>query len=76
MKEVRFVLSAGDDDGEIASKLLKVKWNQGIETDLKEFHNLKIKDAIAEMVLETIQKSITLDVVKELLEDVDEVCNE
>jgi len=66
MKEIRFVLGAGDSAGEITSKLLNARWNVGFE----ETPTQNINDAIADILLIQLKNSITLELVKELIEDV------
>jgi len=72
MKEIRFVLGAGNADGEITSKMLNVKWGNKLEDELLEFHHLNFKDMLADVLLKELKDSITLELVRELINDVTE----
>ena len=77
IKDVRFCLSAGSsENGEICNVFLNTKWTHTAEFDLKEQHGMDIKDVIAVVLVEELKKSITLELVKELLDGIVEANDE
>jgi hypothetical protein len=74
MKDLSFVLSIGSsEDGEIASRQLTVEWNKELETNMKVYHNLDLKNSISGILLDQIKESITLELIEELIDDALEV---
>jgi hypothetical protein len=59
----------------VASKILETRWNESITKDLKENFNVEIEREIAIILLSEIKKSITEEVVYNLLKGIKDASN-
>jgi hypothetical protein len=59
-----------ENDNLIKSKTLSVKFREEVKDEMKSFFSLDMKTEIANILLQEIKKNLTIDDIKELLEDI------
>lgn len=58
-----------ENDNLLKSKTLSVKWKKEAEEEMKSLFALDLKTEMASILFEEIRENITIDDIKELLED-------
>jgi len=72
MKEIKVALCFLDEENNIVvKKLLNSPWSIDLENDLGRNHHDLVRNEIVRVLLEGIQMGLTVEVIKEMLEELD-----
>lgn len=72
MKTFKIGLCFVDEEGDIvANKILNSHWSVNPKQDLRKSINPSIRDEMASILLEGIQKGLTKEVIKEMLDELE-----